>query len=75
MNDSYAPSLAIAIAISLPVTVSIAADKTEYSAQYFLVIRVLIFTSRGRTFDFAGIRSTSSKVIAVPVIFFLFHFL
>ena len=58
------PVLASAIAISLSVTVSIAALSIGIFSSILLVKRVFRFTSLGNTFDFCGTNSTSSKVNA-----------
>ena len=51
---------AIAIAIALSVTVSIAADNTGTFKVIFLENLVFIETSRGKTSEYAGTKSTSS---------------
>ena len=56
------PSLAMAIAIFDSVTVSIAAVIIGALSTTSLARTVLVLTSLGSTSDFAGIRSTSSKV-------------
>ena len=54
----------MAIAMSLSVTVSIAAEMSGMFRGIELVRRVAVSTSAGRTADSAGIRRTSSKVRA-----------
>ena len=52
----------MAIAILLPVTVSIAAEIKGTPSFMFLVRWVEVSTSEGKTLDAAGTKSTSSKV-------------
>ncbi len=59
------PSLAIAIAILLSVTVSMAAETIGMCSSIFLVKSVLVETSRlDLMSEYRGTRSTSSKVRA-----------
>ena len=64
------PSLAIAIAILLSVTVSIAAEDMGTLSFMFFVKLETIETSLGRTFEYDGIKRTSSYVKPSPIIFF-----
>ena len=58
------PACAMAMAMSLSDTVSIAADISGMFSGIELVRRVEVSTSAGRTADSAGISRTSSKVRA-----------
>jgi hypothetical protein len=60
------PSLANAIASCASVTVSIAALSMGTCRVMVLVSLVLISTSRGSTWEYAGISNTSSKVRPSP---------
>ena len=63
------PSLAIAIAILLSVTVSIAAETIGIFRSIFLLNFVFKETSEGRTSEYAGTSSTSSYVSPSPTNF------
>jgi len=60
----------MATAISVSVTVSIAAESRGMFSSIFFVSLVYISTSLGNTFDLLGTSSTSSKVMAVDKILF-----
>jgi hypothetical protein len=63
------PALAIAIAIELSETVSIAAATTGVFSTIFLENEDAIETSLGRTSEYAGTSNTSSYVKPSPIIF------